>query len=480
MTAADPPEEPGAPGQTPRRLLALVVDDEESMRHFLVRGLKRLGFDASAVGDGDAALAAVTQQDFDLVALDLRMPGLDGLAVLARIQALPQPPAVVLMTAHGNVAHAVEAMKLGAADFLQKPFEIEELHLRIDRALELRAMRRDNRELRAQLRGAGGPELLASSAAMRQAVRQMELVAGSDATTLLLGESGTGKGMLARAIHAASPRKDGPFIAVNCPAIPDALFESTMFGHEPGAFTGATERKQGLCARADSGTLFLDELAELSLPAQAKLERFLQDREYLPLGGSKPLRADVRVLAATNQDLEQLCEQGRFRRELLWRLQVVTLPVPPLRQRREDVPLLVLSGLRRLQAKAGRGPGTMTAEALAALSAYDWPGNVRELENLTERMAVLAGDREVLGVGDLPAELRGLRPTEALGDYEAARRQFDQAYFSALLVRSGGSITEAARLGGLSRGHLHRRLRELDLDANAARLLDAPPDHGAG
>jgi DNA-binding NtrC family response regulator len=365
-------------------------------------------------------------------------------------------------------------MKLGAADFVQKPFEIDELRLRIDRALELRRALQENRNLRELLHEhAGLPGFVCKSAAMRGLQVEIELLRHSDATVLLTGESGTGKGLLARAIHAASPRAAGPFVALNCPAVPDTLFESELFGHEIGAFTGALRAKPGLVTRAHRGTLFLDEIAEMSLPAQAKIERFLHDREFTPLGGGKAQHVDVRIIAATNRDLAECVHEGTFRAELLWRLKVVQLRVPSLRERREDVPQLIVDHLRRIAERGGSAPKTITAEAMASLCAYDWPGNVRELENLTERMLVLAGGRDVLGTGDLPAEVRGMLPADGdPGDYEAARRRFDQAYFSALLVQCGGSITEAARRAGLSRGHLHRRLRELRCDANAARSMD--------
>jgi two-component system response regulator HydG len=450
------------------------------MRHFLVRGLRRLGHAVEAAADGEAALAWLSRQRFDVTVLDVRMPGLDGLAVLARARALDPGCTVVLMTAHGSVATAVDAMKLGAADFVQKPFDLEELCLRLSRALELRDTRRENRDLRQLLQRGTVPGLVAQSAAMRALLLELELLRGSDATVLLTGESGTGKGLLARALHAQSARSAGPFVVVNCPAIPETLFESTLFGHVAGAFTGAATTRLGQVARAAGGTLFLDEIGELSLAAQAKLERFLQEREFTPVGAAQQERVDVRIVAATNRDLALAVQQGTFRAELLWRLKVVHLQVPPLRQRREDVPLLAIERLRELGARAGTPAKTMTAEALAAMAAYDWPGNVRELENLTERMAVLAGDRVVLGTGDLPAELRGLLPVgDDDGDYEAARRRFDRAYFTALLVRCGGSITEAARSSGISRGHLHRRLRELRIEAGGARQLDVPSQDDA-
>ncbi|MGE3175324.1 MAG: sigma-54-dependent transcriptional regulator [Planctomycetota bacterium] len=472
MTA---PPEPAA--AAPHPLKVLVVDDEESMRHFLARGLRRLGHDVQVAADGSAALATWSQQPFDVTVLDLRMPGLDGLTVLTRLRALDPGATVVLMTAHGNVQDAVEAMKLGAADFVQKPFELDELCMRLARAAELREALQENRDLRQLLGRDDESGLVTHSPAMRALRHELELLRGSDATVLLRGESGTGKTLLARAIHRGSARRDGPFVVANCPAIPETLFESALFGHEVGAFTGATEAKPGLCARATGGTLFLDEIGELSVPAQAKLERLLQDREYTPLGAQQSRRADVRFVAATNRDLARAAEQGTFRQELLWRLRVVELHVPPLRERREDVPVLVLARLRQLAARGGGAPKSVTADALAMLAAYDWPGNVRELENLTERMAVLAGDRELLGTGDLPSEVRDLAPIGGeVGDYEAARRRFDRAYFQALLVRCGGSITQAAQQAGISRGHLHRRLRELQIGADSARGIEAPSE----
>ncbi len=448
------------------------------MRHFVARGLKRCGYAVETAADGEAAVALLQRRQFSAMALDLRMPGLDGMAVLARCKSLAPSTVVVLMTAHGGVVQAVEATKLGAADFLQKPFEIEELALRLSRALAVRDVLDDNIALRREADdGSFGPPLVAESPAMRAVQRDIELLGKSDATVLILGESGTGKSVLARALHAASARRHGPFVVANCAAIPETLFESTLFGHEQGAFTGALQRKTGICERSNCGTLFLDEIGELSLGAQAKLERLLQDREFTPVGGVAPLHCTSRFIAATNRDLQAMAVEGSFRHELLWRLQVVSLRAPALRERREDIPLLVLRKLAALRTRARRGPATATVDALAALSGYDWPGNVRELENLTERMAALAGDRDCIGTGDLPAEVRGGEAVSGPTDYEASRRQFDQAYFSALLVRAGGSVTEAARLSGLSRGHVHRRLKELGIEPASARLLDVSDEH---
>jgi DNA-binding NtrC family response regulator len=369
-------------------------------------------------------------------------------------------------------------MRLGAADFVTKPFTLEELQVRLERSLRASAATRANRELRALLLAPDcGVGLVAQSPAMAEVRRQLELLAASDATVLLTGESGTGKGVVAKAIHARSARAEAPFVALNCAAVPEALVESELFGHEAGAFTGARTRKAGLLQRANGGTVFLDEIADMSLAAQAKIERFLQDREFTPLGAQAVVRVDVRVIAATNRDLPALAQQGAFRAELLWRLDVVSLRVPPLRERREDVPALVAATLARL-GRDGRASHALSPDAMAAMTAYDWPGNVRELENLVERMIVFAGSRAELGVADLPDEVRGSATASAIagagadgGDdhYEAAKARFDRIYFANLLRRCDGSITVAAERSGISRSHLHRRLRELGIDPDEAR-----------
>jgi DNA-binding NtrC family response regulator len=456
------------------RLSILLADDEESMRHFVSRGLQRLGYDVVAVADGNAAMAR-WHAGFALAILDLRMPGADGAKVLGRLRSIDPEAVVLLMTAHGTVDTAVEAMHLGAADFITKPFRIDELQLRIERALRLRKATRENLQLRTLTAAAdGGVGLVTHSPAMAEVRRQVDLLGGSDASVLLLGESGTGKGLVAKALHLRSPRAAQPFVAINCAAVPDTLVESELFGHEAGAFTGARSAKAGLLQRAAGGTLFLDEIADMSLPAQAKIERFLTDREFLPLGATAPVRVDVRIVAATNRDLHALAGSGVFRPELLWRLDVVSLRLPALRERREDIPALVAATLQRL-GKGGLATHTLTPDAMAAMTAYDWPGNVRELENLVERMVVFAGPRAAIGVADLPAEVRGSHveamPPAPPGEdrYDDARVRFDRIYFANLLQRCRGNVTAAAQQSGISRGHLHRRLRELGLEGKELR-----------
>jgi two-component system, NtrC family, response regulator AtoC len=455
----------------PPPLRILVADDEESMRHFLSRGLTRLGYQVTAVDDGAAAIARWQYERFDLGVFDLRMPGTDGLVALARIRSLDPEATIVLMSAHGTVATAVEAMHGGAADFVTKPFAIEELQLRIERAGQLRTLHQSHRQLRSLLGQQDlGLGVVADSPAMQEVVHKVELLASSAATVLLTGESGTGKGLVAKALHLRSTRAERPFLALNCAAVPDALVESELFGHEAGAFTGARAKKAGLLQRADGGTVFLDEIADMSLAAQAKIERFLQEREFVPLGATAPVAVDVRVLAATNRDLHARAQNGQFRPELLWRLEVVSLAIPPLRERREDVPALLAKALAR-HGEGGRPRHQLSAEALSALCTWNWPGNVRELENIVERMVVLAGPRLELGIADLPDEVRGPDDPDQPGasGYEAARRRFDRIWFTEMLQRHRGNVTDAAAAAGMSRGHLHRRLKELGLDAGGAR-----------
>ena len=443
----------------------LVVDDEESMRHFLSLALRRAGHEPFPADGGEAALELCRRGPFDAVLLDLRMPGMDGLTVLARIRELDPAATVLMMTAHGTIAAAVEAMRLGAADFLTKPFDAEEVLLRLGKALDQRRVAGENRTLRGLLEREGGTHgLLGRSLPMRALLQQLELLGDSTSTVLLTGESGVGKGRVARALHHLSNRADGPFVTVHCPAVPESLFESELFGHEAGAFTGARSAKQGLAAKAHRGTLFLDEVSEMSPQAQAKIERFLQEKEFLPVGATTPVKVDVRVVAATNRDLQQAVAAGTFRPDLLWRLAVVQLHVPPLRERRDDIMALVTAQLRRLAEREGWQQKHCSPAVMAALVAHEWPGNVRELENVVERMAVLGGTRPTLEPEDLPDEIRAASPGSATeADYACARDRFEHAYFRALLLRCGGNVSEAARVSGLSRGHLHRRIRELGI-----------------
>ncbi len=450
----------------------LVADDEESMRYFVSRGLERHGFVVDAVDNGNAATERFDAGRYDVAVLDLRMPGLDGIGVLRHVHDRNPEVVVILITAFGSISSAVEAMKLGAFEYVTKPFEIDELVLLIDRAIGHRTTVRENVGLRQLVdTRTGYAGLVGQSSAMRTLFDRIDLLRKSDTTVLIRGESGTGKELVARAIHMESRRASGEFVAINCAAIPPNLFENELFGHEPGAFTGATAPKAGLCSRADGGTLFIDEVSEMPLAAQAKLERFLQDRTFLRLGAAEPVRVDVRVCAATNKDLEQLVSTQQFRREFYFRLNVVSLLLPALRERREDVPALIDHFLARMRSEGRSELEGFTVDAALALSRYDWPGNVRELQNTLERLAVMNPGRELLDVSDLPAEIVDPRFTEvsAQSPFKDAVQEFERSYLVRLLENAKGNITEVARVSGLSRGHLHRKIKQLGIEAEGFR-----------
>jgi two-component system response regulator AtoC len=472
MTTTHPRSEPE--GVLAPKTRVLVADDEESMRFSVRRGLERRGYEVVAVGDGAAAKDELARGRFDAAVLDLKMPEADGIEVLEAARASGGEAVVVLMTAHATVQTAVQALRLGADDYVLKPFELDELVVALERGLETRALRRENRALRAQLDGGddGFCGMVGRSDAMRGVFEQIERMAQATGHVLLGGESGTGKELAARAIHLRSPRASGPFVIVPCALLPTDLVESELFGHEAGAFTGAETRRLGLLRRADGGTVLFDEIAQLPESAQAKIERFLETRTFTPLGGNEPVTVDVRVLAATDRPLARLVEDHAFRRELFFRLDVLRLDLPPLRERREDVPLLFVEWLRRACPGA---PPQVPADVEAALVAYDWPGNVRELRNLAERLAVLTAGRDVLALDDLPDALRGKASgrgpsaPDLQPNYEQAKERFEFDYFKNLLERTGGNVAETARRAGMSRPALHRRLAALELDPDAFR-----------
>ncbi|HEV8616830.1 MAG TPA: sigma-54 dependent transcriptional regulator, partial [Methylomirabilota bacterium] len=392
----------------PARLL--VADDDPGLRESLERTLTREGYRVTLASDGRAALERVQAGGIDLILTDLKMPGLTGLELLRAAKAIAPDVDVILLTAFGTVEEAVKAMKDGAYDFLTKPFRREQLLKLIDKALERRALIEQNKVLRQQLedlRGKG--QVIGASPAFRRMMTLVDQVADSAATVLIQGESGTGKELVARAIHERSPRSHRPFVAVNCAALPETLLESELFGYEKGAFTGAAGRKEGRFELADGGTLFLDEVADLSPVTQPKILRVLQEGEFERLGGTRSLRVDVRIVAATNQDLSQMVKDKRFREDLFYRLNVITINVPPLRDRREDIPVLAHHFVRIYAAKNNRRLEGLTDEAVRQLEAYSWPGNVRELENVIERAVVLARGARI-DVADLPGEIAGATP----------------------------------------------------------------------
>ncbi len=433
----------------------LVVDDEPKLGQLAAEMLQVDGHLVTLAAGGREALQRLAGDRFDVVLTDLRMPEVDGLAVLRDARSRSPSPEVVVMTAYGTAQNAVEAMKSGAADYLVKPFSMDELRLRVRRLAAQRAAEERSRQLIGRL----VPDLVAESPAMRAALAAARQVAATDATVLLLGESGTGKSRLAGYIHYQSARAAGPLVEVHCAALPETLLEGELFGHEKGAFTGAQQRRAGHLAASDGGTLFLDEIGEITAATQVKLLRFLQDRSFVPLGATGARRVDARVVAATNRDLAAAVKAGAFREDFFYRLNVFAIEVPPLRRRREDV----LPLAERLLAARGLPPSKLSEPGRQRLVEHGWPGNVRELENSLERALILCGE-EPIGPRHLPpvaGQSRVTRAAEVLGegfDLDVFEREIIQA----ALERAGGNKTAAAKLLGITRRRLYSRLASLE------------------
>jgi two-component system NtrC family response regulator len=445
----------------------VVVDDEAAQRSVLAGFLKKRGYAVSMVASAAEAMGVASSRSVDLVLTDLRMPGGTGLDLLEQLRQLNPEIAVIVMTAFGTVASAVDAMKRGAADYLTKPVDLDELEVLVARTLERRALESENRELREALASRYRLEgLQTSNARMDAAINTAARAAASRATILVRGESGTGKELLARAIHYASPRAKAPFVAVNVAALPETLIESELFGHERGAFTGADRERRGRFELADGGTLLLDEVGDLPRNVQVKLLRVLQEQAFERLGGTRTLRVDVRVIAATNRDLDGMARRGEFREDLFYRLNVVTVEVPPLRHRREDIPMLVDQFLRRFADEGrGAGPRQVSREAMDLLMKYDYPGNVRELENVVHRAIVLARG-PLITTSELPPHLAGLLAEARAEPSTFVERvaAFERGLIAEALQQAAGVQTRAARLLGMSERHLRYKLKKYQLD----------------
>ncbi|MCC6217443.1 MAG: sigma-54-dependent Fis family transcriptional regulator [Polyangiaceae bacterium] len=468
----------------PPALRLLVVDDEPGIRQALEIAFRREGRQVVTAAGRGAAVEAITSspRPFPLVITDLAMPDGSGLEVLRAAKERDAASEVIVITAHSTVENAIEAMRLGAYDFVRKPFDPAELSALVAKALEKHELVSEVRRLRAREDDAR-PGVVARSRAMTELLSLVERIAATRTTVLLTGESGTGKERLARAIHDASDRSAGPFLVVNCGALPEALMESELFGHEKGAFTGAQARHRGLFREAHGGTLLLDEVGELPLSLQVKLLRVLQERAVRPVGAAQETPVDVRLLAATNRDVESDVAAGRFRQDLYYRLNVIRLRVPPLRERREDVPVLVERFVRRFAGEMGKDVTGLSADALRALEGYAFPGNVRELENVIERAVALAATR-VIGLGDLPPEISGAAGAVGarLGELPDAGCDLDQVLAEVerrLLVealdRTGGVRKAAARLLGITFRSMRYRLEKHQLDPGGADDDAEPP-----
>jgi len=456
----------------------LIVDDEKHTREGLRQALAE-NYDVTVAANADEAFNLLDSQPYDVVLTDLRMPGKSGLKVIDKALSLSQRPAVLMLTAYGNIETAVEAMKRGAVDFLAKPVNIERLEVLIQRALKTRTLEVEVRQLHERLDEKFNFEgIIGGSGPLREVIERVRLVAPSRATILIEGESGTGKELIAQAVHQASPRARGAFVAVHCAALSENLLESELFGHERGAFTGATERRVGRFESADGGTLFLDEIGEISVSTQVKLLRFLETRAIERVGGSKPLELDVRLVAATNRDLETMVRQGRFREDLFFRLNVIRIRMPTLRERADDIPLLLAHFIRQFSAENAVPALTVEPGALRTLQRYPWPGNIRELRNFSENAVVLRRGGSLTEY-DLEARFRGDTPVTALAPLEVLVAPGAVAAASATpaapslsveengkrllreaLLKARGNRTRAAALLGLSRRTLHRKLAQ--------------------
>jgi two-component system response regulator AtoC len=444
----------------------LIADDEKNMRWVLGEALTAEGYEVAEAADGKSALASVEEQLPDIMVLDHKMPSPDGMEVLRRIRSKAYDFPIIMLTAHGNVSTAVEAMKAGATEYLTKPFDLEELKLAIDKAIKISELSAEVGRLREQLeRDWDVDGFVAADPRMVQILGVVERVAPTQATVMIYGESGTGKELIARAIHRLSTRESKPFVEVHAGALPETLLESELFGYEKGAFTGAVMAKPGRFELANGGTLFLDEVGDISLGVQVKLLRVLQERRFERLGGTRSIDVDVRVVAATNQDLQQLIADGAFREDLFYRLNVVPITLPPLRQRQGDVPRLVAHFLDKYHA----GNKTISNDAMQALGAYAWPGNIRELENTIERIVILAPGDEI-GVEDLPAEVRAGAPAGAkrthvfeLPDQGLDLEELEMDLLQQALDHSAGNATKAAKLVGLTPKTFEARMQRLGL-----------------
>ena len=446
----------------------LVADDEPSHRQMIEAVLAAEGYEVTQAEDGQAAISAIEDRFYDLVIMDIRMPNVDGIQALQKIKQISPDIPVIIMTAYASVGTAVDALKSSAFDYLIKPLDIEELKILVAKALHHHQLEQENIYLKERLNDRFDfSNIIGHSPAMKKLFETMALVAPSEATVIIVGESGTGKELIANAIHQNSPRKDFPFIKVNCAALPETLLESELFGHEKGAFTGAIARKQGRFQLAHNSSIFLDEIAEMAPATQAKILRVLQEREFEPVGGTQTIKVDTRVIVATNKNLEKEIQEGRFREDLYYRLNVITVEVPPLRRRREDIPLLADFFLKHYAEKNRRLIKGFTPRATDLLMRYDWPGNVRELENIIERAVIMARG-EMITPLEFPFDLQDLdvELKESRIDLTPGRslKEVEKVLILRTLEEARGNRTHAAGILGISRRTLQLKLKEYGIN----------------
>lgn len=450
---------------TMRSPRTLIVDNEAAIRQALSGALHDEGYECKAVASGEECLAELERSTYEAVLLDIWMPGMDGLDTLARIQSLPVAgrPAVIMISGHGNIETAVRATKLGAFDFVEKPLTMDKVSVVLKNAINQRRMQVEIELLRDE---DGSPEILGASVPMRALRQQLKLMAGTNGRVLIYGESGTGKELVARAIHRSSLRADGPFVEVNCAALPEDLIESELFGHRRTNLDGTPDIKIGKMQKAHGGTFFLDEVGDMSLKTQSKVLRALDEHRFEPVGASQSVQVDVRVIAATNKNLEKEIERGNFREDLFYRLNVIPFTVPPLREREEDIPQLANFFLREFVTAYGRKPKELSSDAITALTAYHWPGNIRELRNLMERIVILHQGPKI-EARHLPLETAKRSSTarahEVFGSLHDVKEAAERDYILLKLEETGGNVTRAAELLGLERSNLYRKMKSLGI-----------------
>jgi len=434
----------------------MIVDDEESIREWLSIALKKEGYETNSAENGREALKLFKQDRYDAIITDIKMPKLDGLGLLKEIKTIDPAANVIMTTAFGSMESAIQALRGGASDYITKPFKIEEVKLRLEKIIESERLKRENIYLKTELKKIEEKrQIIGKSAPLMNVLAMVDKIAKSDSTVMIYGDSGTGKELIAKEIHKRSLRTDRPFVTINCGALPEALLESELFGHKKGSFTGAIKDKQGMFQVADKGTFFLDEVGETSPGIQVKLLRVLQEREIVQVGGTSPIRVDVRVIAATNENLEEKMEQGEFRNDLFYRLNVIPLRIPPLKERREDIPLLTNYFLKKYCAKMGVPLKKVSAGATQLMMRYSWPGNVRELENAIERAIVLQ-EGDTVRIGDLPEKMIHEAPKQVFGSLKEKEREA----IASALEETGGNTTKAARTLGIHPSTLYRKLKK--------------------
>jgi two-component system nitrogen regulation response regulator NtrX len=442
----------------------LIVDDEAAIRESLRGVLEDEGYSVADAASGEVGLEQVQRRSFDVVLLDIWLPGIDGLETLEEIRKLESPPEIIIISGHGTIETAVRATKLGAFDFLEKPLSVQKTLILVKNAIDAKRLRSENRELKKQAMRRS--EIVGESIPMKALRQQIQLMAPTNGRVLIFGESGTGKELVARAIHAQSLRKEQMFVEVNCAAIPEDLIESELFGHRRGSFHAAGSDKEGKFLKAHGGTLFMDEVGDMSLKTQAKVLRTLEEQRFTPVGSDEAVTVDVRVIASTNKDLEEEISRGNFREDLFYRLNVIPFSVPPLRERKEDIPLLARHFLRELSAHYGRGPREITDDAIDTLTRYSWPGNVRELRNVIERIVIMNPTATRFDRKHLPPLVYRDGSRRAGGEFmtlHQARAAYERDYILKKLDDNHGNISRTAEVLGLERSHLYRKMKTLGI-----------------